>query len=147
MANETGTVVDPYRAYNFKLEFDKGVTEGHFTSCSGLGVSIEVIPYREAGSDEVRQLPGRTSYCRVKLQYGLTDSKELWNWLMDIVKGKHERRNVSIVQIANDGVREATRWNLLRAWPAALNMTHWDALSQEAAIESLTLVYEKLERD
>ena len=43
---------DPYRAYNFKLDI-AGVTEGHFTECSGLGVKIETIKYREAGAAQV----------------------------------------------------------------------------------------------
>ena len=34
---QPGTFIDPYRAYNFKLQI-QGVTEGHFTQCSGLEV-------------------------------------------------------------------------------------------------------------
>ena len=45
MANE----VDPYRAYNFKLQIN-GVNQGHFTECSGLGIKIEPVKYREAGT-------------------------------------------------------------------------------------------------
>ena len=49
---------DPYRSYNFKLEIG-GIAEGHFTECSGLGVKIEPIAYREAGNHQlVRHIPG-----------------------------------------------------------------------------------------
>ncbi len=52
---QTGTRVDPYRAYNFKLEI-QGVTEGHFTECSGLGVKVQAIAYREGGTSQVVHL-------------------------------------------------------------------------------------------
>ena len=43
---------DPYRAYNFKLII-QGVTEGHFTECTGLTVKVDAIKYREAGNNQV----------------------------------------------------------------------------------------------
>ena len=59
------TTVDPYRAYNFKLDIN-GISEGHFTECSGLGVKIEPIRYREAGNNEiVRHIPGPVEYAGV----------------------------------------------------------------------------------
>ena len=61
-AAQPGNWVDPYRAYNFKLLIN-GVTDGHFTEVSGLGVQVERISYREAGNDAVvRAIPGRVTY-------------------------------------------------------------------------------------
>ena len=55
---------DPYGAYHFKLVI-QGVTEGHFTECSGLGVRVEAIKYREGGTSQVvHRLPGRVDYVR-----------------------------------------------------------------------------------
>lgn len=143
---ETGRVVDPYRAYNFKLEI-QGVTEGHFTECTGLGVKVDNIKYREGGvSQVVRRLPGRVEYADVTLKYGLTSSSELWSWFLTSVNGRVERRNVSIIVLDADGVSEALRWNLMNSWPSEWQGAPLDALSQEAAIESLTLVFEGLER-
>ena len=50
-AGAAGAVTDPYRAFNFKLEI-RGVIEGHFTECSGLGVRVHPIRYREGGYPE-----------------------------------------------------------------------------------------------
>jgi phage tail-like protein len=137
---------DPYRAYNFKLEI-QGVTEGHFTECSGMGIKIHAIRYREGGTDQViRCLPGPVEYGDITLRYGLTRSKEMWDWFMKGVKGKTERKNISIVLVDNDGVTEVMRWNLVDAWPAEWRGALLDALAQEAAIESLTLVFDTLER-
>lgn len=141
----TGTRVDPYRAYNFKLQIH-GVTQGHFTECTGLGARIQSIGYREAGTNIVHKLPGRVEYGDVTLRYGLTKSAELWNWFINVTKGKLERKNVSIIMIDNDGITPAFQWNLESAWPSAWEAAGLNAASQEAAIESVTLTFESLER-
>lgn len=145
-AAAAGAFKDPYGSYNFKLVI-QGVTEGHFTRCTGLGVRVEAIKYREGGTGQVvHRLPGRVEYADVTLYYGLTASKDLWLWLESAMKGTVQRRNVSIVVLAQDGVTEAVRFNLLNAWPSSWVGAPLDALSNEAAIEELTLVYETLER-
>ena len=145
-AAPAATFKDPYGAYNFKLVI-QGVVEGHFTRCTGLGVKVEAIKYREGGTAQVvHRLPGRVEYADVTLFYGLTASKELWLWLESAMKGTVQRRNVSVVVLANDGTTEAVRFNLLNAWPSSWSGAPLDALSNEAAIEQLTLVYETLER-
>lgn len=141
-----GGWLDPFRAYNFKLEV-QGVTEGHFTACSGLRISVEAIRYREGGTSQVvRRLPGQVDYGDITLRYGLTTSTELWEWFLTAVQGRVERRNVSIVMLDPDGVSEVLRWNLINAWPSEWCGAPLDALSNAAAIESLTLVFETLDR-
>jgi len=138
--------IDPYRAYNFKLLIE-GVTEGHFTEVSGLGVKVEAIEYREAGNAQlVRRIPGQVAYGPVTLRYGLTNSRELWDWLLTAVQGRVERKNPSILMLDSEGVTEIMRWDLINAWPAEWSGAPLDALSHEIAIESLTLVYESIER-
>jgi phage tail-like protein len=138
--------VDPYRAYNFKLLIE-GVTEAHFTMCTGLGVKVEAIKYREAGNDQVvRRIPGRVEYADVTLSYGLTNSRDLWEWFLTAVNGSVERKNISILMLDSDGVAEMMRWNLVDAWPMEWRGVPLDAMSQEIAIESLTLVFESMER-
>lgn len=137
---------DPYRSYNFKIVI-QGVVEGHFTQCSGLGVRVGVIRYREGGNGQVaRALPGRVEYADVELKYGLTKSRELWDWLMAAVQGEVVRKNVSILMLDAQGTQEVMRWNLVNAWPSQWRGAVLDAMSQEAALEHLTLVYDTLER-
>jgi len=137
---------DPYRAYNFKLII-QGVTEGHFTECTGLNVKVEAIKYREAGNNQVvRRIPGQVEYGDVTLRYGLTSSHELWDWFLEAVKGQVKRKNVSILMLDSDGARERMRWDLINAWPSEWKGVPLNALAHEAAIESLTLVYETLNR-
>ncbi|QFP74997.1 phage tail protein [Deinococcus sp. AJ005] len=139
-------IQDPFRSYNFKVVI-QGVVEGHFTQCSGLGVRLGVIRYREGGNGQVtRALPGRVEYADVELKYGLTQSHELWDWLMSAVRGEVVRKNVSILMLDPQGTVEVMRWNLLNAWPSQWRGALLDAMSQDAALEHLTLVYDSLER-
>ena len=143
---QPGVFIDPYRAYNFKLEI-QGITEGHFTSCSGLGVKVQVIRYREGGTSQiVHCIPGPVEYADITLRYGLTASHEIWDWLLAAVVGKVERKNVSILMLDSSGSSEMMRWDLINAWPAEWRGAPLDALNREIAIETLTLVYETLHR-
>src|SRR5436305_15223709 len=73
---QPGVFNDPYRAYNFKLVI-QGVTEGHFTACSGLGIKVQVIKYREGGTHQgVHCIPGPVEPAAVRLRYGPTPSPE-----------------------------------------------------------------------
>lgn len=141
----TGNREDPYRAYNFKLQI-QGVTHGHFTECSGLNVKVESIAYAEAGTGVSHKLPGRVDYGDITLKYGLTSSTELWDWFVNTTKGKLERKNVSIIMLDNDGVTNVFQWNLTDAWPSGWEGASLSAQSQEAAVESMTITYESLER-
>ena len=137
---------DPYRSYNFKLEIN-GAAEGHFTECSGLNVKVESIPYREAGTNQiVRKLPGPVDYASVTLRYGVTESRELWDWLMTAVNGKVERKNVSIILLDSEGTNEVMRWNLSNAWPSEWQGAGLNTTDRAIAIDSLTLVFDSLER-
>jgi phage tail-like protein len=143
---QPGVFNDPYRSYNFKLVI-QGVTEGHFTECTNLGIKVEAIKYREGGTSQVvHRLPGPVEYGDITLRYGLTLSTEIWEWFMSAVKGKVDRKNVSVVMLESDGVTEAFRWDLMNAWPSSWRGAPLDAMAREAAIEEITLVFETLER-
>jgi phage tail-like protein len=138
---------DPYRAFNFKLEIE-GVTQGHFTECTGLGAKVEVIPYREAGNNQVgRKIPGFSTCSPVTVHYGLTNSKEMWEWFESAAKGKVIRKNISLVLLDADGATEVTRWNMTNAWVSEWRGAPLNASSQEIAIESMVIECETLQRD
>jgi phage tail-like protein len=149
MDDRTSTIAaleDPYRAYCFQLVI-ADVPEGHFTACGGLDVRVQPIRYREGGRGQVvRYVPGPVEHGEVTLWYGLTSSDALWRWFQGAMKGRVERRNVSIVNLDTDGVTPLVRWDLFQAWPSAWRGANLDALSRDVAIESVTLVYEWLDR-
>jgi phage tail-like protein len=138
--------IDPYRSYNFKLSI-AGVTEGHFTQCSGLGVRVAAIKYREGGTNQVvHSVPGPVEYADITLSYGLTASRQLWDWMTASVDGKVQRKNVSVIMLDSDGITEVMRWDLIDAWPREWRGAALDTLQREVAVESLTLTFESLQR-
>lgn len=145
---ETARPVDPFRAYNWRLEIG-GNNQAYFTACSGLGITVDVIKYREAGSRQiVRNLPGQVNYEPITLYYGLTPSRDIFDWMLAGVEGRADRRNASIVVLNSEGGEDATapRWNLEDAWVAAWRGSQLNAMSLEVAIESITLVFDRLTR-
>lgn len=139
--------VDPYRAYNWRLEIG-GDAQAHFTACSGLEVEIEIIQYREAGNRQiVRAIPGQVQYTPITLHYGLTERREMFDWLMAAVEGRADRRNVSIVVLDSQAVNDVVRWNLEAAWVAKWRGASLDAMSPSLAIESIVIAYDRLRRD
>lgn len=143
---QPGTYVDPYRAYNFRLEF-QGQVEGYFTECLGFGARVEAIQFREGGAGRiVHRLPGRVEYDNLTLRWGLTTSRMLWDWFMDVAAGKIERKNVTIMLLDNEGSAEVTRWNFYEAWPCVFRGTELDANGNRAAIEEMVLTFNYMER-
>jgi phage tail-like protein len=144
---QPGTTVDPLRAFRFTVEVP-GIGQGSFTSVSGIGVQVEAIKYREGGGDVTpRFIPGQVDYSEITFKYGLTTGDRMWDWLMAGANGQVDRRDISIIMKDPTGADEVLRWNCLRAWATRWEGGVLDAMSKELAIESMTIVYEKLERD
>jgi phage tail-like protein len=143
---QLGQRPDPLRAYNFTLQIDNA-NQGFFTQLKGLEVRVAPIRYRE-GNDQrtTRMLAGPVEYGEVTLRYGLTESRVLWDWLTSAVTGVPQRKNISIIMQGPDGTGERVRWNLTDAWACAWRGAQLDALGREVAIESVTIVCEKIDR-
>src|SRR5947208_2884583 len=94
----TGTRTDPFRSFNFRVEFE-GLEVGSFSEVSGLVGQGEAVQYRE-GTDiplTVRKLVGLRTYDEITLKNGYTDNTELWTWWQNIANGVADRRNGAII--------------------------------------------------
>lgn len=141
----TATRVDPYRNFNFLVEVD-GITQGGFSDCSGFGASVDPIEYREGGENKtVHKLPGQTKYPNITLKWGLTDSRELYDWFTDVMKGKIQRKNGSIIVLDLEG-KEKVRWNFFNGWPTKWDGPDFSAKGNDVAIETLEIAHEGIER-
>jgi phage tail-like protein len=140
-----GVFNDPFASYNFKVILP-GLTVAHFTECTGLGARVSSISYWEGGTLQPHRIPGPVEYSPVTLRYGLTDSRQIWDWFLSGVKGRLQRENVSIVVLDRDGVTPRAQWDLIRAWVTEWRAAALDARATEIAIESVSLVFEDLNR-
>ena len=136
---------DPYKNYRFLLEID-AVTQAGFSECSGFGSEVQVVEYREGGDAvTARKLGGMPKYSDITLKWGITDSRELYDWHLDAVKGEIKRKNGSII-ILDDTGQEKVRWNFFNAWPSKYAGPGLNAKGNDVAIDTLTVVCERMER-
>jgi phage tail-like protein len=137
--------MDPFRNFRFKLEID-GIQQAGFSECSGFGSNIEVVEYREGGeASTVRKLPGKISYPDITLKWGVTTSRELYDWHLAAVNGQVDRRNGSIV-LQDDAGNEQVRWNFFAAWPSKYDGPDFNAKGNDVSVDALTVSCERLER-
>jgi len=144
---QPGVFIDPYRSYNFKLLI-AGVTQGHFTYCGNMEINIEPIAYREGGQSQVvHRLPGPVDYGEITLRYGLTESREMWDWMMTAVQGKKDyAKNVTITLLDADGATEVVHWDLVNAWVCSWRGALLDTMGRQAAIEEMRICFDTLDR-
>jgi len=137
--------VDPYKNYRFLVEID-GIVQARFSECSGFGSEVQVVEYREGGdTTTARKLPGMAKYSDITLKWGITDSRELYDWHLTAVSGHIQRKNGSIVILSDTG-DEKVRWNFFSAWPSKYAGPGFNAKGNDVAIDTLTVVCERMER-
>jgi phage tail-like protein len=141
----TGQRVDPYKNFKFLVEID-GIVQAGFSDCSGFGSNVEVVEYREGGDNStVRKLPGKISFPDIELKWGLTDSRELYDWHRAAVNGQIQRKNGSIIVLDDVGA-EKVRWNFVNAWPSKWHGPTLTGKGNDVAIDGLTISCEGVER-
>jgi phage tail-like protein len=140
----TGQRVDPYTNFAFRVEID-GITQGHFRECTGLSVTVDAIENPEGGVGHISKLPGRTKHANLVLKWGLTDSRELYDWHRTVVDGKVRRASGSIVQLDATG-KEVLRWNFVDGWPSRWEGPSFNAGASEISVETLEIAHEGLVR-
>jgi phage tail-like protein len=141
---DTGQRTDPFRAFNFRVEFD-GLNVGSFSEVSGLTSEGDAVDYRE-GTDiplTVRKLIGMRKYMNIVLKRGYTENDELWSWYRNIVNGVSDRRNGTII-LLDEERNEVLRWDVTSAWINKIEAPTFNAAGNEVAIESVELVHEGL---
>jgi phage tail-like protein len=135
---------DPYRTFNFQLVID-GIALGAFSEASGLTADGDAVDYRE-GTDKqanVRKLVGLRKYTNLTLKRGYTQDKSLWQWHANIVAGKPDRRNVTVI-LMNEAHVPVLTWHAENAWINKIEGPTFKAAGNEISIESVELVHEGL---
>jgi phage tail-like protein len=138
-------MADPYKNFRFLVELD-GIVQAGFSGVTGFGSSVEVIEYREGGdAATVHKMPGKVSYPEITLTWGITDSRELYDWHLAAVSGTIQRKNGSII-LLDDTAQEKVRWNFFAAWPSKWDGADFTAKGNDVAIDTLIVSCERVER-
>jgi len=136
---------DPHLAFNFSVEVE-GLVVGGFNEVSGLQAETEVQDYREGGVNEfIHKRAGPTKYSsNLVLKKGIADSTALWSWYCDVIQGKIQRKNLSVVLMDSAG-QEQRRWNFQSAYPVKWAGPGLRAGASEVAVETVELVHKGLQ--
>jgi phage tail-like protein len=141
----------PYAQFNFLIDLGAGGTDGPeagFQECSEIGMSVDVIEYRNGNEKEngVRKLTGLARYPDVALRRGIIGSLDLYQWLDDIRNGNQMAvRTVTVRLMNEDHTAVVQEWKLLRARIIKHVSGPFNARGSDVAMEELTLAYERLE--
>ena len=141
----------PYAQFNFLVDLGNGETdtpEAGFQECSAIGMSVDVIEYRNGNDREnnVRKLTGLARYPDVTLKRGVIGSLDLYKWLDDIRNGNAAAYRTVRVQLQNEHHTQVVQtWSLHRARIAKHVSGPFNAKGTDVAMEELTLAYERLE--
>ncbi len=131
---------DPYTSFRFRVEI-QSIMVAEFSEISGLQSETEVEPYEEGGvNDFVHQLPKRTKYQPIVLKRGITDIQEMWEWHQDVVNGRFERQNLSIILLDEAG-NDKWRWEIEAAFPVKWSGPDLKADNNAIAFETIELAH------
>jgi phage tail-like protein len=133
---------------HFALETD-GIQLSQFQEVTGITQEREVTTIKENGPDGmlyIKQMPGPPKPPTITLKRAANMDKSMADWYEEAkTKIGSARRNGSITCYDFEG-SEVARWNFYFGWPSKLEVTGLKAAANEAAIETVTITAESIER-
>lgn len=139
---------NPYSAFNFVVLINNQEVAA-FSEVSGLDTENTPIEWRDEThkTNHVAKLPGMEKYPNLMLKRGITASPYPWQWRKEARDGSSSFPPVRdvVVQLQNENRETVYSWKLLNAWCCKLSGPSLNAKSNEIAIESMELAYDRIE--
>jgi phage tail-like protein len=139
---------DPFGAFRFAVRIGNANEDERvcgFSEASGLTMETDVETIREGGvnTHEI-QLPGPSKFpARLVLKRGLAEV-ELWSWYQEVVKGKVERKTVTVV-LQNYAGQKKWQWVFSKACPVKWTGPDFRAGAAAVAFEAIELIHRGLD--
>ncbi|MGZ8157303.1 MAG: phage tail protein [Methylobacter sp.] len=136
----------PLPAYNYKVEI-AGVAIA-FSEVSGLTIEYDTTTYHESqtagGISGSRKLlmPAQLKPVNITLKKGVvlvTSVATLYKWISTITINQVEKKDI-YVRLCDEKGSAVISWKVINAFPTKLDAPTFDAKSNDAAIESLSLM-------
>ncbi len=145
----SATPFDSLVAQRFKIEIG-GVSIASFQEVGGITSEIEVVELKAndaMGKPILKKMIGATKPPTITLKRAADASMDLYNWHKAALDGAitGARKDGSIVQYDFAG-GEVARYNFYHAWISKFEATGMKAGDNTPAVESVTIVCERLER-
>jgi phage tail-like protein len=142
----TGARNDPLAAFQFKVDLGNQASIAVFSECSGLEMSVKYDEIKEGGQNGfVHRLPTRVEYGNLVLKRGTTTDTEFFDWCAGALRGRIQRRLVTVTLVALDTQATIFTWTFVDAYPVKWSGPSLKASDSTVAIESLELAHRGLQ--
>lgn len=136
----------PLPVYNYKVEI-AGVAIA-FTEVSGLAIEYDTTSYAESHTESNQSgavwmyMPAQMKAVNITLKKGVvrvTSVATLYKWISSISLNQVEKKDI-YVRLCDEKGAAVISWKVINAFPTKLEAPSFDAKSNDAAIESMTLM-------
>ncbi|MCG1040908.1 MULTISPECIES: phage tail protein [Burkholderiaceae] len=144
MASTAAGIATTYPIPTYRFKVVVGSEEMACSAVSGLELGVETIEYKD-GTGAVRRMPGQRQALHITLRRGVVKGKsQLYDWINSISLNQVEKKDMSISLTSEAGDALLVTWNVTDAFPTKLSAPHFDASSNEVAIEEVSLTADRL---
>ncbi len=140
----------PLPVYNYKVEI--GGVAIAFTEVSGLTIEYETTTYVESqtasgvAGTRTLYMPAQLKPVTITLKKGVirvTSVATLYKWISSITLNQIEKKDI-YVRLCDEKGEAVISWKVINAFPTKLEAPSFEAKSNDAAIESMTLMADGL---
>ncbi len=138
------------QAFSFKVEFwIDGVHKKDSTFQEVSGLSVETNDEEEGEENRfVHKLPGRVKHSNIKLKKGLINDPKIMKWIENALCPAAPIKSVNlIIRLVDRNDKTQASWKVYNTWPVKFEYEPLSANSNELAIETLELAYNRFERE
>jgi len=124
--------------------------DARFLEVSGISAEIPTEDYTEGGEHRfVYRLPNSVKYAPLILKRGLISSLSPLNtWVQGILKsGLQEKISTKdlVINLLNEENAPLMGWTFINAYPTKWQVSNFNAMNNEVAIETLEISYQRFE--
>lgn len=141
----------PYPGINFLVDIGNGVSEGSSAGTTQVHLPdarVDVLEYRNGNDKEnnPRQLQALSRYTPLILRRGLIGLLDWYGWWNQLRNGDvGARRTITLHLLSEDRSSTVMTWKFLNARPSNWHVSTFDALNAGTLIETLEVVFERME--
>jgi phage tail-like protein len=144
MATTADQIAASYPIPTYRFVVSLGSENIPFNNVSGLNITYDTIEYRD-GTGNWFKMPGQRQAITITLRKGVfPGDSELYDWINSTSLNKVEKKDITISLTDDAGTTLLITWNVSNAFPTSLASPTLDAASNEAAVQELTLMADRV---
>lgn len=141
----------PLPVYNYRVEIDGQAVA--FSEVSGLSIGYETTTYKEspvesgAPGPRVMHMPAQSTAPTITMNKGVVPGVSipaLFNWIHEIQINQVNKKDIYI-RLCDENGDAVISWKVVNAFPTKLDAPTFDANSNDAAIESMELMGDRIQ--